>query len=112
MAYVKPGTTENLGIDQIQPDLGTGAAGISISGQTLEPIQVSKAGFGIIDPYTGTFEVLDALPLGRAAAQVSVEKGSAAAVTTVDFATEDFLTAGEASALPAVDNDLVTSDLT
>ena len=112
MAYVKPGTTENLGIDQIQPKPGTGAATISLSGLTTEPVQVTKNGFGIRDPYTGTIEILDAMPLGRASVQEAVELGSLAAITPVDFATEDYLTETEIDDLVARDSDLATSDLT
>ena len=105
MAFVKPGA--NTSIDRVVPETGTGAATISATGQTAEPIQVTAGGFGVLDPYTGTIEILDALPLGRAAVQESIERGS-----TVDFATEDFLTETEVDTLVAKDSDLITSDLT
>ena len=88
MAYVKPGTATNseaIAVDGVVPPHATA-------------VEVSKAGFGVVDPYTGTFEVLDALPLGRQNIQLSVEAGSATAPTVVNFATEDFLTNAEIGA--------------
>jgi hypothetical protein len=90
-----------------------------------EPLQVSKGGFGVVNP-DGTFEVLDALPLGRANIQRSVELGSAALVAdsdqgpykagfvAVDFATADYITADEVGNDSDfyLDSDLITSDLT
>ena len=79
MPYVKPRTdqTGHSHVDGVSPTFATA-------------VQASNAGYGVVDPNTGTFEVLDALPLGRQVTQLAVESGS-----TVDFATEDFLTTAE-----------------
>ena len=73
-------------------------------------VEASAGGFGIKRTVKGvsTFEVLDALPLNRAAVQLAVEAGSArvagtvggaaAGFTAIDFATVDQLTAAEAAA--------------
>lgn len=85
-------------------------------------IEVSKGGFGVKRP-DGTFEILDAMPLGRQKIQLAVELGSLATVaatdsdagfTAIDFATADYVTAAEigADARDGLDSDLLTSDLT
>ena len=106
MPYVKPGTTvssvgpadssdsDYLAVDGVSPTFGTA-------------VQASNAGYGVIDPNTGTFEVLDALPLGRQAAQLAVEAGS-----QIDFATEDFLTTAEITASSGKIKEGAGSDLT
>ena len=96
MAYVKPRTdqTGHSSVDGVSPTFATA-------------VQASNAGFGVVDPNTGTFEVLDALPLGRQAAQLAVEAGS-----TVDFATEDFLTDAEVGASARKIKEGAGSDLT
>ena len=92
MAYVKPGTSTDLyGHPGSSADDYLAVDGKAIPLGTA--VQASNAGYGVIDPSTGTFEVLDALPLGRQAAQLAIESAS-----TVDFATEDFLTAAEITA--------------
>lgn len=85
-------------------------------------VEVSKAGFGVMRP-DGTFEILDALPLGRAEAQIAVEAGSAktaastnasAGFVAVDFATADYLdeTEVDAGRQFGLDSDLITTNLT
>jgi hypothetical protein len=85
-------------------------------------VEVTKGGFGVRRP-DGTFEILDALPLGRASAQLSVERGStataamagpaAAGFTAINFATANFVTASEIdSDGRLLDSDFITSDLT
>lgn len=71
-------------------------------------VQASAAGFGVTGTDgTNTHEILDAMPLGRAAVQESVE-----AASTVDFATQDFLTTVEIAALDDSTEEEATSDLT
>ena len=85
-------------------------------------VEVTKGGFGVRRS-DGTFEILDALPLGRAAIQLSVERGStataamagpgAAGFTAINFATANYVTAGEIDSDGRVtDSDFITSDLT
>lgn len=85
--------------------------------------EVTEAGFGYVDS-TGTFIVLDAMPLGRQSTQLAVEAGSAATVAAlsdsdakvqfaaINFATADYVTATEVDASAAMDSELLTSDLT
>lgn len=119
MAYIKPGTlptgnkgvssdSDYLAVDLTVPKTGTGAATISATGLNGAAVQATKAGFGVVDPYTGEIEILDALPLGRAAVQLKVE-GSA---NDVNFATQDFLTATEVDASTVLDSEFITADLT
>ena len=85
-------------------------------------VEVTKGGFGVRRP-DGTFEILDALPLGRQSIQLAVEAGSAATAAMVgpaaagfvaiDFATANFVTATEIDSDGGVtDSDFITSDLT
>jgi hypothetical protein len=85
-------------------------------------VEVSKGGFGV-KRADGTFEILDALPLGRARIQLAVERGSQKTVavtdsdagfTAINFATANYITAAEvgANAKDGLDSDLLTSDLT
>lgn len=96
MAYVKPRTdqTGHSHVDGVSPTFAT-------------DVQASNAGYGVIDPNTGTFEVLDALPLGRQVTQLSIESAS-----TVDFATEDFLTTAEIAAASGKIKEGAGADLT
>ncbi len=95
MTYVKPTTnlstsggpqassdSDILVVDGVNATFGTA-------------VQVSSAGYGVTgNDGTNTFEVLDAMPMGRAATQNSIE-----AASNVNFANEDFLTSGEISSL-------------
>jgi hypothetical protein len=95
MAYVKPRTdqTGHSSVDGKDVAFGT-------------DVEATAGGFGVVNPHTNTFEVLDALPLGRQSVQLAVEAGS-----TEDFATLDYITAVEADAL--ADSEVgVISDLT
>ena len=96
MAYVKPRTDQSghSFVDGVDKPFGVA-------------VEASKGGFGVVNPHTGIFEVLDALPLGRASVQLAVEAGS-----TVDFATVDYVTATEVDASTVLDSDLITVDLT
>ena len=98
MTYVIPdasGTNDQTAIDG--KGVAFGAA-----------VQASAAGFGVTGTDgTNTHEILDALPLGRASTQNSIEAGS-----TVDFATQDLLTSVEIAALADSNNHIATSDLT
>ena len=89
-------------------------------------VEASAAGYGVRRTVKGVevFEVLDALPLGRAAVQTAIEAGStalagtvggaAAGFTAIDFATADYITSAEAaaSATDGITDDLVASDET
>ena len=85
-------------------------------------VEAGAGGFGIQRTVKGvvTFEVLDAMPLNRAATQVAVENGAdltpgttAAGFADIDFATQDFLTAGEATAAAGIkDGEASAGDLT
>lgn len=86
------------------------------------PVEVTKGGFGVRRA-DGTFEILDALPLGRASVQLAVELGSLKTVaitdsdagfTAINFATANYVTAAEVgdSDLYIIDSDFITSDLT
>jgi hypothetical protein len=111
MAFVQTRTdqTKYSAVDGVVGEAGTAAATASATGTFGSAVQASKGGFGVIDPYTGTFEVLDALPLGKQSVQLAVEAGSAAVAATVgggaagftaiDFATQDLLTTAEIDAL-------------
>ena len=95
MTYVKPTTSlstsggpqassdsEILVVDGVNATFGT-------------VVQASSAGYGVIgNDGTNTFEVLDAMPMGRAATQTSIE-----AASNIDFANEDYLASGEISGL-------------
>jgi hypothetical protein len=112
MAFVPTRTdaTKYGSVDGVFPAFGTA-------------IEATKGGFGVKRP-DGTFEILDALPLGRASVQLAVEAGSAATAAMVgpaaagfvaiDFATADYVTAAEvgANAKDGLDSDLITTDLT
>lgn len=96
MPYVKPSTAQDghSSVDGVDKPFGVA-------------VEASAGGFGVVNPHTGIFEVLDALPLGRASIQNAVEAGS-----TVDFATVDYVTATEVDASTALDSELITTDLT
>lgn len=98
MTYVRPdasGTNDQTAID------GKGAA-------FGAAVQASAAGFGVTGTDgTNTHEILDALPMNRAATQNSIE-----AASTVDFSTQDLLTSGEISSLADSRAHATTSDLT
>lgn len=70
------------------------------------PVQARADGFGVVDPITGQFEVLDAIPLRRRSAQLAVETGSAGRAD-IDFSSVDYYTEAEGN-----DSDLVTQDNT
>lgn len=109
MTYVKPSTklstasgpqassdSDVLVVDGVNAAFGTA-------------VQASAAGYGVTGTDgTNTHEILDAMPLGRAAVQLAVEAGNSA----IDFASEDFLTSGEISSLDDTNNHIATSDLT
>jgi len=99
MTYRAP-TTDSDGhshIDGVTPDFKT-------------TVEAGAGGFGIRKTVKGVevFEVLDAMPLNRAATQKAVEAGSSSAkasqsgVTAVDFATQNFLTGAEATAAAGI----------
>lgn len=96
MAYVLPSTAQDghSSVDGVDKPFGVA-------------VEASKGGFGVVNPHTGIFEVLDALPLGRQSAQLAVEAGS-----TVDFATFDFVTGTEVDASAVLDSEIITVDLT
>lgn len=85
-------------------------------------VEAGAGGFGIRRTIKGveTFEVLDAMPLNRAATQEAVERGAdltpgttAAGFADVDFATQDLLTTAEtASAAGIKDGEASAGDLT
>jgi hypothetical protein len=85
-------------------------------------VEAGAGGFGIQRTVKGvvTFEVLDAMPLNRQATQLAVETGSAltpgttaAGFAAVDFATQDFLDAAEATAAAGIkDGEASLGDLT
>lgn len=109
MTYVKPSTklstssgpqassdSDVLVVDGVNATFGTA-------------VQVSVAGYGVTGTDgTNTHEILDAMPMGRAATQNSIEAGNPA----INFASEDFLTSGEISSLADSNNHAATSDLT
>jgi hypothetical protein len=115
MTYVKPTTklstasgpqassdSDVLVVDGVNATFGTA-------------VQASAAGFGVTGTDgTNTHEILDALPLGRAAVQLAVEAGSADTDggRAVDFASQDFLTSSDIAALDDSNNHIATSDLT
>ena len=86
-------------------------------------VEATIGGFGVMRP-DGTFEILDAMPLGRQKIQLAVEAGSAATAAmvgpaaqgfvAVDFATQDYVDAAEVGADPldSLDSELITVDLT
>jgi hypothetical protein len=98
MTYVIPdasGTNDQTAIDG--KGVAFGAA-----------VQASAAGFGVTGTDgTNTHEILDAMPMNRAATQNSIE-----AASTVDFSTQDLLTGSEISALADTAQHAATSDLT
>lgn len=85
-------------------------------------VEAGAGGFGIKRTVKGvvTFEVLDAMPLNRQATQIAVENGAdltpgttAAGFADIDFAAQDFLTAGEAAAAAGIkDGEASLGDLT
>ena len=86
-------------------------------------VEASAGGFGIRRTVKGveTFEVLDAMPLNRAAVQEAVEAGSAlthgttaAGFAAIDFASADLLTQAEVNAADGgIDSDAASAgDLT
>lgn len=83
MAYVKPSTRADAN-SHVDPTFIT--AGTAV--------EATDSGFGVLQP-EGYFEVLDALPLGKAVIRASVEAGSAGQTDVVDFATVDFVTDAE-----------------
>lgn len=95
MPYVKPRTDQ------------TGHS--SVDGKDVPfatAVEATAGGFGVVNPHTNTFEVLDAVPLGRQSVQLAIEAGS-----TEDFATIDYVTPTEADALADSEVGLIT-DLT
>lgn len=111
MAFVPTRTdqTKYSAVDGVFPAFGTA-------------VEATTGGFGVLRP-DGTFEILDALPLGRASVQAAVEAGSAALVaavdsgagfTAIDFATQDYVTVAEVgdSDKYILDSEYITSDLT
>ena len=98
MTYVIPdasGTNDQTAIDG--KGVAFGAA-----------VQASAAGFGVTGTDgTNTHEILDAMPMNRAATQNSIE-----AASTVDFASQDLLTGSEISSLDDSGQHAATSDLT
>lgn len=109
MTYVKPSTklstasgpqsssdSDVLVVDGVNAAFGTA-------------VQASVAGYGVTGTDgTNTHEILDAMPLGRAATQLAVEAGNPA----INFASEDFLTGSEISSLDDSGQHAATSDLT
>ena len=85
-------------------------------------VEAGAGGFGVRRTVKGVqvFEVLDAMPLNRAATQRKVEAGSvlrpgttAAGFTAIDFATQNQLTAAEATAARGIKNgEALAGDLT
>ena len=85
-------------------------------------VEAGAGGFGIRTTVKGVevFEVLDAMPLNRAATQNSVEAGSAltpgttaAGFAAVDFASQDLLTSVETAAAAGIkDGEASAGDLT
>ena len=110
MSYVKPRTdqTGHSHIDGVVPAFAA-------------TVEAGAGGYGVRRTVKGVeiFEVLDAMPLNRAATQEAVEAGSTSAksvqsgVAAVDFATENFLTSAEATAAAGIKGGEVSSgDLT
>ncbi len=109
MTYVKPSTklstasgpqassdSDVLVVDGVNATFGTA-------------VQVSVAGYGVTGTDgTNTHEILDAMPMGRAATQNSIEAGNSA----INFANEDYLTNSEVNALADTAQHAATSDLT
>ena len=99
MSYVKPRTdqTGHAGVDGVVPAFGA-------------TVEAGAGGYGVRRTVKGVeiFEVLDAMPLNRAATQTAIEAGSTSAdsvqsgVAAVDFATENFLTTVEAAAAAGI----------
>ena len=85
-------------------------------------LEAGAGGFGVRRTVKGVqvFEVLDAMPLNRAATQLAVEAGSAltpgttaAGFAAVDFAAQDQLTAAEATAAAGIKSgEALSGDLT
>jgi len=74
-------------------------------------VEAGAGGFGVRHTVKGVevFEVLDAMPLNRAATQVAVEAGAdltpgttAAGFADVDFATQNLLTTAEVTAAAGI----------
>ena len=106
MAYVKPGTK----VSSVGPAASSDSDYLAVDGKGIPfntAVEATIGGFGVVDPNTGDFEVLDALPLGRQAAQLAVEAGS-----NVDFATVDYVTGTEVDSSAVLDSEIITSDLT
>ena len=111
MTYVPVRTDQT---DYGQVDGASDAFGVTV--------EAGAGGFGIRRTVKGveTFEVLDAMPLNRAATQEAVERGAdltpgttAAGFADIDFATQDFLTAGEVTAAAGIkDGEASAGDLT
>ena len=109
MTYVKPTTKlSTSGGPQASSDSDVLVVdGVNAAFGTA--VQASAAGYGVTGTDgTNTHEILDAMPLGRAAVQLAVEAGNPA----INFASEDFLTSGEISSLDDSNNHIATSDLT
>ena len=85
-------------------------------------VEAGAGGFGVRRTVKGVevFEVLDAMPLNRAATQNAVEAGSAltpgttaAGFAAVDFASQNLLTGAEATAAAGIkDGEASAGDLT
>lgn len=111
MTYIPVRTDQT---DYGQVDGTTDAFGVTV--------EAGAGGFGIKRTVKGvdTFEVLDAMPLNRAATQNAVEAGSAltpgttaAGFAAVDFAAQDLLTTVEAAAAAGIkDGEASAGDLT
>lgn len=95
MAYVKPTTAQDAHSVVDGKDKPFGVA-----------VQSTPGGFGVINPNTGDFEVLDALPLNRASVQEAVERG-----TGLDVGVDDALTAAEIASSAVIDTDSVGGDI-
>lgn len=107
MAYVKPGTSaSNVGTAHSSDSDYLAIDGVAVPFNTA--VQATNAGFGVIDLNTGTFEVLDAIPLGRQAAQIAIETAS-----DINFASNvDFLDAAEITASAGKIKEGAGADLT
>lgn len=110
MTYVKPSTKISTASGpQASSDSDVLVVDGKGTGNFGAPVQVSIAGYGVTGTDgTNTHEILDAMPMGRAATQNSIEAGNAA----INFANEDYLTSGEITALADSNNHAATSDLT
>ena len=88
MSYIKPSTTakhNSTDSDYLAIDLEVYPRGT--------PVKATRAGLGVVDPNTGFYEVLDAIPLSKEAALTPVEEAYANTNSQIDYYTGAEITA-------------------